>query len=181
MLNVECFRPPDISTLTTGAAVASWWRYVASPRMKIPEPLTLLVVLTLSHLHVFAAEIPTEWIDPDTGHRVVRISPEPDSASLYFHQNTYTPKGDKMIFDGDRGIEVVDLNTLASGHPHVELVVSNAGALAMSWKTPEVYYRWQGALCAADVNTRAVREVFRGRVQAINCDESFVVNTVYAE
>jgi oligogalacturonide lyase len=111
----------------------------------------------------------------------VRISPQADSASLYFHQNTYTPKGDKMIFDGDRGIEVVDLKTLASGHPHVDLVVSNAGALAMAWKTPEVYFRRQGVLYAADVNTRAVREVFRGRVLAINCDETFVVNTVYAE
>ena len=27
---------------------------------------------------------PTEWIDADTGHRVVQLSTEPGSESLYF-------------------------------------------------------------------------------------------------
>jgi hypothetical protein len=35
--------------------------------------------------------VPREGIDPDTGHRVVRLSDEPGSQSLYFHQNAYTP------------------------------------------------------------------------------------------
>jgi hypothetical protein len=35
-------------------------------------------------------ELPREWIDPDTGHRVIRLSDEPGSQSLYFHQNGYT-------------------------------------------------------------------------------------------
>lgn len=38
-----------------------------------------------------AREPPREWIDPDTGHRVIRLSEEPGSQSLYFHQNGYTP------------------------------------------------------------------------------------------
>ena len=33
-------------------------------------------------------EPPTEWVDADTGHRVVRLSREPGSASLYFHQRS---------------------------------------------------------------------------------------------
>lgn len=136
----------------------------------------------LAGLRAFVAtEPPTGWIDPDTDHRVIRISPRPGSASLYFHQNTYTPKGDKMIFDSWRGIAVVDLKTLATAQPKVEIVVSNAGALAMSWKTPEVYFRRRGTLCAADVNTHAVREVTTARVIAVNCDETFIVSTIYAE
>jgi oligogalacturonide lyase len=121
---------------------------------------------------------PAEWIDADTGHRVVRISPWPGSSSLYFHQNTYTPEGDKMIFDAPGGIAAVDLKTLSSGPPKVEIVVTNGRALAMAAKTREVYFRLQGALYAANVDTRAVREVFRGRVIAVNCDETVVVNTV---
>ena len=31
-----------------------------------------------------AQEPPREWIDPDTGHRVVRLSDEPGSQSMYF-------------------------------------------------------------------------------------------------
>lgn len=42
-------------------------------------------------------EIPREWIDQDTGHRVVRLSDEPGSQSLYFHQNAYTPDGRNMF------------------------------------------------------------------------------------
>src|SRR5262249_2575366 len=37
-----------------------------------------------------ANEPPREWIDPSTGHRVIRLSTEPGSSSLYFHQNAYT-------------------------------------------------------------------------------------------
>jgi oligogalacturonide lyase len=41
-----------------------------------------------------------EWVDSDTGHRVVRWSRVPGSSeSLYFHQNAFTPKGDKMVFE----------------------------------------------------------------------------------
>jgi hypothetical protein len=41
---------------------------------------------------------PREWIEPATGHRVVRLTETPGSASLYFHQNQYTAAGDKMVF-----------------------------------------------------------------------------------
>jgi len=61
-----------------------------------------------------AAEPPTEWIDSDTGHRVVRLSPEPDTASLYFHQNAYTPDGRKLIVTtSGAGIATIDLRTRA--------------------------------------------------------------------
>jgi oligogalacturonide lyase len=33
---------------------------------------------------------PRTWIDADTGHPIVRLTNEPASASLYFHQNGYT-------------------------------------------------------------------------------------------
>ena len=49
--------------------------------------------------------VPREWIDPDTGHRVVRLSDEPGSQSLYFHQYAYTPDGKKPSHhDADRRV-----------------------------------------------------------------------------
>src|SRR5262249_17036238 len=40
-----------------------------------------------------------EWIDRDTGHRVLRLSRIPgESESSYFHQNAFTATGDKMVF-----------------------------------------------------------------------------------
>jgi hypothetical protein len=38
-----------------------------------------------------ATEPPISWIDPDTGHRVVRLTREPGSDSFYFNYNGYTP------------------------------------------------------------------------------------------
>src|SRR5439155_22873825 len=52
---------------------------------------------------------PTEWIEPATGHRVVRLSREPGSASLYFHQNAYSADGRKLVVTTPGGLATVDL------------------------------------------------------------------------
>lgn len=44
-----------------------------------------------------AKPLPRDWIDPDTGHRIIRLSPDEGGSSLYFHQRSYTPEGDKII------------------------------------------------------------------------------------
>src|SRR5437773_228738 len=57
---------------------------------------------------------PREWVEKETGHRVIRLSGDEGGQSLYFHQNVYTPKGNKLIFDTRAGIAAVDLTKL--GH-----------------------------------------------------------------
>ena len=59
-------------------------------------------------------EAPKTWIDPDTGHRVVRLTDEPGSASLYFNQNGYTADLKKMIYTTPSGISALDLETHAT-------------------------------------------------------------------
>ena len=54
---------------------------------------------------------PREWIDKDTGHRIIRLTDEPNSQSLYFHQNAFSPDGTKMAFTSPTGIYQVDLTT----------------------------------------------------------------------
>lgn len=127
-----------------------------------------------------ADEPPTDWIDSATGHRIIRLSSQGGSSSLYFHQNSYTPQGDKLIFDTPDGIGAVDLKALGTKPPKVDIVVTNGRALAMARKTREVYFTRRGALFAANVDTHAVREVYKGFVTAINCDETYVVRTVTA-
>src|SRR5258707_15340351 len=41
---------------------------------------------------------PKTWIDADTGHRVTRLSDEPNSQGLYFTEKAYTPDGLEMIY-----------------------------------------------------------------------------------
>ena len=69
--------------------------------------LPLLISLVLAQ----SAEPPTSWIDPDTGHRVVRLTTEPGSASLYFNQNGYTPDGTRLVYTTPNGISTLDLRT----------------------------------------------------------------------
>jgi hypothetical protein len=51
-----------------------------------------------------AEDPPRDWIEPATGHRVVRLSDRPGTASLYFHQNPYTASGDTMVVSTPDGL-----------------------------------------------------------------------------
>jgi oligogalacturonide lyase len=133
----------------------------------------LVHALTGSGLHGQAP--PSDWIDAATGHRVIRLSGDSGGSSLYFHQNAYTPKGDKLIFDTRAGIAAVDLTKLDKGPPKAEVVVPEARATSTAWRTPDVYYRKAGALYATNLETKAERKVATARGSVVNADETLVV------
>jgi oligogalacturonide lyase len=85
------------------------------------------------------SEPPVEWIDSKTGHRVVRLSKEPGSASLYFHQHPYSADGKKLIFSAPTGIWTVNLDTRELD----QVVEGSVQPLLTGFKTGDVYYiRW---------------------------------------
>ena len=88
---------------------------------------------------------PTDWIDPDTGHRIIRLSSEPGSSTLYFHDNSYSPQGDKLIFNSPGGITMVDLAGLGTTPPKPELIVPGGRSSYMARRTREVYFQRGGA------------------------------------
>ena len=57
-------------------------------------------------------EPPVSWIDPATGHRVLRLTREPDSASFYFNVNAYTPDGKEMIYTTPEGMRAIAVSVL---------------------------------------------------------------------
>jgi oligogalacturonide lyase len=119
--------------------------------------------------------VPSDWVDPATGHRVIRLSGDEGGSSLYFHQNAYTPKGDKLVFNTGAGIAAVDLTRLGQGPVRAEVVVPGARAIATAWRTPDVYYRKDGVLYATDLETKATRRLTAARGSVINADETLVV------
>ncbi len=144
--------------------------------------------LTLAFGALRAADAPAEplrsdWIDPDTGHRVIRLSPNSGGASLYFHQHTYTPEGDKLIIHTREGVTTVDLTTLGVSPPKRELIARDAHAIATAWRTREAYIRKGDDIVAVHLDTKAERLVLklpavalgRGGQFAINCDETLLV------
>jgi oligogalacturonide lyase len=118
---------------------------------------------------------PADWVDPATGHRVIRLSGDEGGSSLYFHQNTYTPKGDKLIFNTRAGIVAVDLAKLGKEPVKPTLVVAGAQAIGTAFRTPDVYYRKAGALYATNLETKEERKVTSARGSVVNADETLVV------
>lgn len=88
------------------------------------------------------AETPREWIDAQTGHRVIRLSDQPGSESLYFHQNAFTPEGDKLLITTPAGISTVDLQTrqIQLIVPRGQFRAGGSSGIEMGRKTRSVYY-----------------------------------------
>ncbi len=120
---------------------------------------------------------PTEWIDPDTGHRIVRLSREPDSASLYFNQNAYTAQGDKLIITTPEGISTIDLKT----HAIDSVVQGKVKVIVAGRKSRQVYYLKDGIVYAADLDTHASRKIaplpLNGSVSTLNADETLLAGS----
>src|SRR5947208_8987120 len=84
--------------------------------------------------------LPTEWIDPDTGHRVIRLSREPGTASLYFHQNAYSADGKKVVVTNSHGIATINLATREID----QVVEGRVNILVTGHKTGQIYYTKEG-------------------------------------
>ncbi len=120
---------------------------------------------------------PKEWIDPDTGHRVVRLTDEPNSASLYFNQNGYTADGKKMVYTVPNGIRVLDLATRETK----AIVEGRVRIIVTGHKTPNVYYTKGNTVYSTNVDTLATRTIgdipARGSVASVNADETLIAGT----
>jgi len=126
---------------------------------------------------------PKSWIDPDTGHRVIRLTDEPGSDSFYFNVNPYTPDGKEMAYTSPAGISVLNLKTLQAR----PLVEAPARAVVVGHKTATLYYTKPGAdsahssLWAIDIDSGAGRKIAelppRASIATINCDETLGAGT----
>ncbi len=138
----------------------------------------LLLLTTASFARAQQKDPPREWIDPDTGHRVMRLSNEPGSASLYFHQNAYTPDGEKLIITTPTGLSTINLKTRA-----IEKVVEGRVNVIITGKrTGNVYYVRNRVVYATDLKSKATREIAKlppgASVSTVNADETLLAGTV---
>ena len=135
------------------------------------------VCATVFAIGLFGAEPPKSWIDPDTGHRVVRLTNEPNSASLYFNQNGYTADGKEMVYTTPEGISALNLST---HEPH-SVVKGRVRIIVTGRKTQNVYYTKGAEVFATDVDTLQTRRLGqlppRGSVATVNADETLVAGT----
>ena len=143
--------------------------------MRLSMLTTLIALLSFSPIQA-QTDLPTEWIDPDTGHRVVRLSHEDGSQSAYFHQHEFTPDGGKLIFTAPSGLYTVNLQTR-----EIEQIRSDrTWFICAGRKTGKAYYFQRDeegqSLWAVDPITKADQKVIdipEGlSIANINCDET---------
>lgn len=139
----------------------------------------LFAVAFLLSAVAWTQEPPREWVDPDTGHRVVRLSDEPGSSGFYFHQNRYTAKGDKMVFSTREGLAVFDFKT----HRINLLVQGSTRDAVVGPKTRQVFYMKSDTVYASNIDTGATRAIVKnaelrsGSGLAVNSDETLLAGS----
>lgn len=126
---------------------------------------------------------PKDWIDPDTGHHVIRLSEKPGTASLYFHQNAYTAKGDKLVVTTSEGIGTINLITRKN-----VLIVANpkARVLVVGKKSRSVYYtlteKNKTTVYATHIDTKSTRKIVElpkgAGVVSLNADETLLLGSI---
>ena len=127
-----------------------------------------------------------DWIDADTGHRVLRLSRTPGTnESFYFHQNAFLPEGDKMVFENalpgsSNRLMVLDWKNLKSE----PLTAPGVRGAVVARKSNHVYYNRRGGVWVADIDTRQSRLIAplpKGwGVATVNSDETLLAGTFVA-
>jgi oligogalacturonide lyase len=175
-------------------------------RFTVPAIAFLATLLPLTRAALARAEdLPKTWVDKDTGHRIWRLSDEPNSGGFYFNINAYTPDHKSMIYTAPDGIHVLDMQTrktrlLVPNPPAGTDVPStdhsavrgagasrNPHALVAGNKTNSVFYTWLDpathnvAVYKADSNTGAIRKLTdlppKISIVSVNADETLAAGT----
>jgi oligogalacturonide lyase len=161
---------------------------------------SLLLFTTLAAFAQAPATPPQTWVDKDTGHRVWRLTPEPNSTGFYFNNNAYSPDGTMMIYTAPDGIHVLDLPTrktrlLVPNPPHrtdedpMTRYRGNVHAIVVGHKTPSIFFSKidpatkANTIYKADMHTGEVTKLAtlpQGApgVATINADETLAAGTM---
>jgi oligogalacturonide lyase len=144
--------------------------------MKNYLPAILLTFLFFAFAEAQTTEIPREWIDKDTGHRIIRLSDDDGSSTFYFHQNGYTENGDKLVFSTKTGLSTYNFKTKKIE----QIVEGRAGNVIVGKKTRKVFYLKGETVYETDIDTKQTREITKdarlrsGSGFAVNADETLL-------
>ena len=179
------------------------------------KTIVLLVVVFFSSslqltaqpvLETGGKQMPDEWIDKDTRHKVVRLTRmEGSSVSFYFHNNPFV--GNRMIFYNssnekpgavtdmkketynmnvkNKQLYMLDLATLASEKLTNQSTPMNGEIV--SAKRKEVFYQVKDSVFSVNMNTRKEQLVFvfpsdfKGSITTVNADGTLLAGAKGSE
>ena len=149
--------------------------------------LAILFVLAAAAtgFHAQTEEPRRDWIDPATGHRVIRLTDQPGSSTLYFHDNAFSAAGDRMMLRTPKGVAVVDVAKIGGAALTLDIVSATARGGYFARRGRDIFLsggagnsgggRGDSSVTAVNVDTLAVREVPHAR-GLINADETLSVH-----
>jgi oligogalacturonide lyase len=147
---------------------------------------------------------PKTWVDKDTGHRVWRVSDEPNSGAFYFNVNAFTPDQKTMVYNSPEGIRVLDLATMTTrmlvpNAPPPAAAPGDAAAgsrrgfgggartIVVGHKTNSIFFTRMdpatraNAVYKADTNTGTITKLIdlppRVSISSVNADETLGAGT----
>jgi oligogalacturonide lyase len=160
--------------------------------MKMIRILLLIFCMGALLLPMLAAQstpapTPTQsntWIDEATGHRVIRLTSQPNSEDWYFNNNVFTSDG-QMIYDvldpaiGSYAIYALNLTTLQSK----QLVAAPTWSGVVARKSPVVYFMRpkDTGLYSVNTGTGVIAKLGdlppRAEINTINADDTLLAGT----
>lgn len=130
--------------------------------------------------------MPAEWIDKDTGHKVIRlVNRDSSNASFYFNNNCFVPQvkgeGDLMVFYGStpKGNQLFTINLKTKKTEQLTHHEKIAGEMVCP-KTRSAYYQSGDTVFAVNVDTKLNKVIyvfdpgFKGRAGTINADGTYL-------
>jgi oligogalacturonide lyase len=135
---------------------------------------------------------PKSWVDKDTGHRVLRVTDEPNSGAFYFNVNAFTPDHRQMAYNAPDGIHVLDLASMTTKmlvpNPPTEATRGSAThTIVVGHKTNSIFFTRTdpatrvSAVYKANTNTGEIRKLIdlppRVSIASVNADETLGVGT----
>src|SRR3954464_6031105 len=135
-------------------------------------------------------DIPTEWTDPSTGYKVIRLTRrQGPNLSFYFHNNPFvlakSDVGDQMLFNGrtDDGMQLFSLNLNTLKARQLTERARGVRGEILAPKLRQAFYQSANEIYAVDVDSGTERLVatlpdeLRGGISTINADGTLLAGT----
>src|SRR5687767_15284592 len=120
----------------------------------------IVVMLSAGTVLLSQTPLPKDWVDPATGHRIVRLTGDAGGSTLYFHDNAFSPEGNTLMFNTPSGIAIVDVAKIGTAGLEPEVIAPAVRGGYFARSTREIYYgRPGGAVTALNVDTKQTREL----------------------
>lgn len=147
----------------------------------VPVPEAWLKRSVAQEMETGGKQMPNEWIDKDTKHKVIKLTRnEGSNSSFYFHNSPFIDN--KMVYystsSGNRQMHLLDLSTLTS--EQLTFQFSPMGGEIVHKQSGQIYYQVKDSVYTVNAHTKKSELVFvfpadfKASITTVNADGSLL-------